>query len=164
MKYACLLAVQEADFCKGVPMKRRVARENAFIAAFEESFHVGSIDEILEYSKETEEYSVDAFGEKLVRTMLAHQQEADALIEPSLKDWKLSRIPRVCRIVLELAVTEMLYGDEGVSIIINEAVEITKKFASEEDYQFVNGVLGSIARANFPENDSKGGSECTPLA
>lgn len=142
-------------------MKRRTARENAFIAAFEESFHPGEIDQILDDSRTSEEYAVDAFGEKLVRTMLANREEADQMIEPCLKDWKLSRIPRVCRIILELAVSEMKYGEEGVSIAINEAVEITKKFASDDDYQFVNGVLGSIARTYFPD-EKTGGSECTP--
>lgn len=143
---------------------RRTARENAFIAAFEESFNPESLNEILEYSRESEEYYVDAFGEKLVRDMLEHREEIDTLIEPSLKDWKLNRIPRVCRIVLELAVGEMKYGAEGISIVINEAVEIAKKFANEEDYQFVNGVLGSIARAHFSQNDAKGTDECSPLA
>ena len=89
--------------------------------------------EIIEYSRETKEYAVDEFGETMLRNLLAHREEADKMIEPNLKDWKLNRLPRVCRIVLELAVTEMMYGAEGTSIVINEAVEITKKFASDED-------------------------------
>lgn len=144
---------------KEVSMKRRISRENAFIAAFEESFDASSMSEIIHYSRETQEYAVDEFGETMLRNLLAHREEADKIIEPNLKDWKLNRLPRVCRVVLELAITEMMYGEEGTSIVINEAVEITKKFASDEDYQFVNGVLGAIARAHFPEE--QGDSTCT---
>ena len=147
-------------------MNRRTARENAFIAAFEESFRPGDLEEILDLSKESSEYAVDPFGEKLVWDLVNHREEIDALIEPCLKDWKLARIPRVCRVVLELAVGEMLYGEEGVSIIINEAVELTKRFANEEDHQFVNGVLGALARGPFADKvkDEKAeGTACTPL-
>ena len=129
-------------------MKRRTARENAFIAAFEESFQPGTMLQIIEESRQTEEQAVDAFGEQLLTLLVLHREEADKLIEPNLKNWKLSRVPRVSLIALELAVTEMFVGSEEDmdSVIINEAVELVKKFGGEEDYQFVNGVLGTLAR------------------
>ncbi len=129
-------------------MKRRTARENAFIAAFEESFQPGTMLQIIEESRQTEEQAVDAFGEQLLTLLVLHREEADKLIEPNLKNWKLSRLPRVSLIALELAVTEMFFGSEEDmdSVIINEAVELVKKFGGEEDYQFVNGVLGTLAR------------------
>ncbi|MCI6639745.1 MAG: transcription antitermination factor NusB [Pygmaiobacter massiliensis] len=149
-------------------MKRRTARENAFIAAFEESFHPGELEEVLKLSRESGEYALDAFGEELVRTMVTHRAQVDALIEPCLKDWKLARISRVCRVILELAVSELEYGSEGGSIVINEAVELTKRFADEEDYQFVNGVLGALARTRFAERVKQPEQTaeepvCTPL-
>lgn len=153
---------------KGVSMKtklsRKTARENAFMAAFEESFRPGELEDIFTMSRESEEYAVDSFGEQLVRTMVANRAEVDALIEPCLKDWTLARIPRVCRVVLELAVSELEHGTEGTSIVINEAVELAKKFADEEDYQFVNGVLGSLARTRFAQRDAGAAedSTCTP--
>lgn len=142
-------------------MKRRTARENAFIAAFEESFQPGTMQEIIDFSRESgnEELEVDAFGESLLRLLVLHRDEVDKLIEPKLKNWKMNRIPRVCLIVLELAVAEMAFGGEEDldSVIINEAVELAKKFGGEEDYQFVNGVLGTIARgrAGEPEPETK---------
>ena len=49
--------------------------------------------------------------------------------------------------VLRLALAEMLYGDEKKpGVVINEAVELTKKYGADEDYQFVNGLLGAVAR------------------
>ena len=57
------------------------------------------------------------------------------------------RLPRVSLTVLRLALAEMLYGDEKkVGVVINEAVELTKKYGADEDYQFVNGLLGTVAR------------------
>lgn len=77
------------------------------------------------------------------------------MIEPNLKNWKLNRLPRVSRIALELAVTEMFFGskEDMDSVIINETVELVKKFGGEEDYQFVNGVLGTLSRSRTPEQE-----------
>ena len=136
-------------------MKRRTARENAFIAAFEESFRPGSMLEIIDYSRQLEEQAVDSFGEELLTNLVLHRKEADEMIEPNLKNWKLNRLPRVSRIALELAVTEMFFGskEDMDSVIINETVELVKKFGGEEDYQFVNGVLGTLSRSRTPEQE-----------
>ena len=117
-------------------MKRRIARENAFIAAFEASFNANSIEEIV------------AYGEALLANFYAHSAEVDDLIKARLKDWTLARLPRVNAAILRLAVTEMRFNgsDDMDSIVINEAVELAKKYAGEEDYQFINGVLGAISR------------------
>ena len=147
-------------------MKRRTARENAFVAAFQESFQPGSMQEIIDTSRIENEQEVDEFGEKLLIGFVLHREEADKLIEPKLKNWKMNRIPRVCLVALELAVTEMFFGDEEDmdSVVINEAVELVKKFGGEEDYQFVNGVLGSIAReraGQLPEDELESAQQNT---
>lgn len=137
-------------------MTRRQARENAFIAAFESTFHPGDIADIIAYSQETD-YAVDTFGQALLFRYEEHSYEVDALIESKLKDWTLARLPRVNATVLRLAVTEMVYGDteeDMDSIVINEAVEIAKKYADEADYQFINGVLGSVSRDKTPDTEA----------
>ena len=64
-----------------------------------------------------------------------------------LRNWTMERLPRVSLTVLRLALAEMLYGDERKpGVVINEAVELTKKYGADEDYQFVNGLLGAVAR------------------
>lgn len=131
-------------------MNRRKARENAFIALFEVSFGT-PVQEVIELSKtEENEFAVDAFGEDLLRMYAQHAEEIDVAIEEKLKGWKVSRLPRVNLAVLRLAVTEMRFGKPDMdSVVINEAVELAKKYAGEDDYQFVNGVLGSLSRQGF---------------
>ena len=73
--------------------------------------------------------------------------EVDDLIRDHLRNWTMERLPRVSLTVLRLALAEMLYGDEKKpGVVINEAVELTKKYGADEDYQFVNGLLGAVAR------------------
>ncbi|MEG2843640.1 MAG: transcription antitermination factor NusB, partial [Ruthenibacterium sp.] len=128
-------------------MKRRTSRENAILALFEASFQANTIEEIIAASRENGEVSIDAYGEALLMNFYAHSSEVDECITAKLKDWTLARLPRVNAAILRIAVTEMLYSEEDMdSIVINEAVEISKKYAGDDDYQFINGVLGNIAR------------------
>lgn len=135
-------------------MKRRTARENAFLALFEAEFPGGDIEDIVAFSKEQDERPVDAYGEALLINFYAHSAEVDEQIKAKLKDWTLERLPRVNAALLRLAVTEMLFNghDDMDSIVINEAVELAKKYAGEEDYQFINGLLGAISREMHGEN------------
>ena len=69
------------------------------------------------------------------------------MIQSKLKNWKQDRISRVCSAILRLSVAEMMFSEEDIdSVVINEAVEICKKFAGDTDYQFINGVLGAVSK------------------
>lgn len=130
---------------------RRKARENAFIAVFEAGFSSNDIEEILTLTQEVpeyEDYMLDSFAISLINNYYNHAEEVNDVIESKLQKWTQSRISRVASAILRLSVAEMLFSKEKDmdSIIINEAVEICKKFAGENDYQFVNGVLGAIAK------------------
>ena len=95
-----------------------------------------------------EEHPVDVFGQRLLRAYYEHSAEVDDLISAHLRNWTMERLPRVSLTVLRLGLAEMLYGDEKKpGVVINEAVELTKKYGADEDYQFVNGLLGTVARA-----------------
>ena len=123
-------------------LTRRESRETAFLTAFAATF------EPEEPTVPAEEHAApDAFANQLLAAMNDHAAELDEIITAHLKGWTLSRVPRVSLVALRLALAEMLYGDEqkpGVSI--NEAVELVKKYGAEDDYQFVNGLLGAVAR------------------
>ena len=94
-----------------------------------------------------EEHPVDVFGQRLLRAYYEHSAEVDDLISAHLRNWTMERLPRVSLTVLRLGLAEMLYGDEKKpGVVINEAVELTKKYGADEDYQFVNGLLGTVAR------------------
>ena len=129
-------------------MPRRQARENAFLLAFAQTFGELPLEEALDANREKdEEHPVDGFGACLLRAYYDHSAEVDDLIRAHLRGWTMERIPRVSITVLRLAIAEMLYGAEHKpSVAINEAVELAKKYGAEEDYQFVNGLLGSVAR------------------
>lgn len=128
-------------------LTRREARENAFIAAFSATFQTEDTDEALTAHGEDGELILDAYSQRLLRDMQAHAGDIDAMIVPYLKGWTLGRIPRVSLVAIRLALAELLYGDEKKSAVsINEAVELVKKYGAENDYQFVNGLLGSVVR------------------
>jgi N utilization substance protein B len=132
-------------------MTRRKARENAFIAVFEAGFSSNDIQEILSLTQEVpeyEDYRLDEFAISLINNYYNHAEEVNDIIQSKLKNWSQSRISRVASAVLRLSVAEMLFSAESDmdSIIINEAVEICKRFAGDNDYQFVNGVLGAVAK------------------
>ncbi|MBQ9844818.1 MAG: transcription antitermination factor NusB [Oscillospiraceae bacterium] len=132
-------------------MTRRKARENAFIAVFEAGFSSNDIEEILSLTQEVpeyEEYRLDDFAIGLINNYYNNAEQVNDIIQSKLKNWSQSRISRVASAVLRLSVAEMLFSDEKDmdSVIINEAVEICKRFAGDNDYQFVNGVLGAVAK------------------
>ena len=99
------------------------------------------------YAAAEEHAAPDAFANQLLAAMNDHAAELDEIITAHLKGWTLSRVPRVSLVALRLALAEMLYGDEQKpGVAINEAVELVKKYGAEDDYQFVNGLLGAVAR------------------
>ena len=129
-------------------MNRTEAREQAFILVFEKSFHDQPIPEMIEAAREGRELEQDAYMEAAVSGVFQHLDEIDGVIEENLTGWKLDRLSRVALAVLRLAVFEMLFRDDiPVSVSINEAVELAKRFATKDDASYVNGVLGTVARS-----------------
>ena len=130
-----------------VKLSRRQARENAFLAAFSLTFHPEEQAQALESLTEDGDVALDAFARQLLSDVTTHRQELDALIEAHLKGWTLARIPRPSIVAMRIALAEMLYGEERKpGVAINEAVELIKKYGAEGDHQFVNGLLGTVAR------------------
>lgn len=130
-------------------MTRRKHRETAFITAFEQSFGFNTLEEVVDHNKDEGEWVLEGYGEELLQSYYDHLFEVDKLIEDKLVGWAMNRIPKVCLILLRIAVTEIMYIPEvPASIAINEAVELTKKYTVGDDYQFVNGILGNITREN----------------
>ncbi len=128
-------------------MKRSQAREQAFLLVFEKSFHGYELPEVIEAAIQARELTEDPFMERLAEGVFAHLEEIDAAIESHCIGWKKARIPRVSLAIMRLCVYELLYeADIPDSVSINEAVELAKRFANEEDAGYINGVLGSIQR------------------
>lgn len=90
-----------------------------------------------------------AFLVELVNGTEDNRDEIDSIISENSKEWKLQRMAGVDRNITRLAVYELKFGEEKLppNIVINEAVELAKKFGTDESSRFVNGILGAIARA-----------------
>ena len=91
---------------------------------------------------------MDVFGQRLLRAYYGHSAEVDDRTQwPSAQLDHGASAPVLSLTVLRLALAEMLYGDKKKpGVVINEAVELTKKYGADEDYQFVNRTWSGVAR------------------
>jgi transcription antitermination protein NusB len=91
------------------------------------------------------EAAVRFFADPLIRGTLEHRDEADSLIKKHAKNWELHRIAAVDRNILRLAIYEMLHREDIPPVVsINEAVDIAKKFSTQDSGKFVNGILDKV--------------------
>ncbi|MGN0136632.1 transcription antitermination factor NusB [Anaerotignum sp.] len=133
-------------------MSRRSARKNAFFLLFQMDFseeaEFEQVKEIFFTEKEEPvEEGEKAFILSEVEGVHEHMEEIDGLIAASAKGWDPERMNKVDLAILRLAVYEMKFAETPVGVAINEAVELAKKFSSDEAPAFINGVLGKVAQA-----------------
>lgn len=129
-------------------MKRSEQREQAFSILFEQTFGDVPFDELADNALLARDLEICDYAEKVVKGVEAHREEIDAEIETRAIGWQKKRISKVALAILRLAVYEMRYEEEvPVAVSANEAVELAKKYATKEDASFVNGILGTVARA-----------------
>lgn len=144
-------------------MTRSNAREIVAHLIFEMNFTKDSAHQLVDAAMEPEYYdSLAAESEiyaerpnqkqlEYIRAVVAgiqeKQEELDGYISKYSVNWSVSRISKVARAILHVAMYEALYvEDVPVSSAINEAVELTRKYEDEDVVAFVNGILGSFAR------------------
>jgi transcription antitermination protein NusB len=93
------------------------------------------------------------FAEELVKGVAANREVIDGKIEAQSKNWTISRISRVDLNILRIAIYELLFrSDIPKNVTINEAIEVAKKFGTEESPAFVNGILDE-ASASMPDKE-----------
>ncbi len=132
---------------KAITEVRREQRKEAFILLFEQVFQKESIENIIEDAKAARDLELGKYTRRLALGVEEKMDELDAVIEANLTGWKMNRVSKVSLTIMRMAVYEMLYVDNvPVSVSINEAVELAKKYATPGDGSFVNGVLGSVAK------------------
>jgi N utilization substance protein B len=103
-----------------------------------------SVDEV--------DLEVRGFAEDLFRAAEAHQEKIDELIVHNSKHWRLERMPAVDRNLLRMAIGEMLaFKGTPFPIVINEALEIARRYCATESINFLNGILDAIARSLLPK-------------
>lgn len=97
-----------------------------------------------------------AFAEELIKGVLAHLAEIDPLIEKTVENYRMERLAGVDRNIIRLAVYELLHAtDAPPPVVINEAIEIAKKFGTSDSASFVNGILDRIAKATGRQTKSR---------
>ena len=135
-------------------MTRRESRELAFILLFEKTFTEDAVKDIFLSACEAREMEHDAFALRLAEGAEQQVEAIDAMISQYSHKWNKERISRVALSIMRLAVYEMLYVEDiPVSVSINEAVELAKKYGGDEDPSFINGVLGGISRRDGAETN-----------
>ena len=144
-------------------MTRSNAREIVAHLIFEMNFTSDSAEQLVDAAMEPDYYEslaqeTEVYAERpnpkqleYIRAAVAgiqeKQQELDGYIAKYAINWSVSRISKVARAILQVAMYEVLYvQDVPVSAAINEAVELARKYEDEDVVAFVNGILGSFAR------------------
>ena len=129
-------------------MTRREAREQALCLIFEGLFHDESLTGIVELAKEARQLEPDPFAMELADGVTGHIAEIDEKVGKYSIGWSKERISRVVLSILRLSFYELCFLDNiPISVTINEAVELAKKYGGEGDAGFINGILGSYVRA-----------------
>ena len=130
-------------------MKRKDARENAFKVLFELSFSKDAdVDETVTLSAENLGYEFDDYCIKLIKGVAENKEDIDAKINSFSSKWKTDRLSRVALCAAEIAFYEIAGKEVPPAVAVNEAVEIVKKFDTDESANYINGVLGGYVRAD----------------
>jgi len=159
-----------------MPGKRRTAREMALQMLYQSDLGGSSLPQIFatfdisdylaarrtrsrpaasddgEARRQREVKEAFRYAKSLVSGTLEHREEIDDLIRAQADNWRLERMPAVDRNILRLAIFEMLYErDVPKLVIVDEAIELAKRFGSEQSGRFVNGLLDGLLKQHpFP--------------
>ncbi|HNW44528.1 MAG TPA: transcription antitermination factor NusB [Elusimicrobiales bacterium] len=132
--------------------KRRLARENCLqslyatdIAHLEAASVLASF-QMLDFALEEKNFG---FYKSLYSSTVDNLAKIDGIISGISLNWEIERMPAVDRAILRMAVCEMMVlADTPVAVVIDEAIELAKKYSTDKSGKFINGVLDNIARHN----------------
>ena len=133
-------------------MQRREAREFVLTALYRREFLSTSLDELFE---ETDPGDQRGYIERIYNGILERQPEIDSMLGERTVGWKFERLALLDRNILRMGVYELLYCDDiPGEVALDEAVELAKKYGTEQARSFVNGILDRIWKANrAPESE-----------
>ncbi len=135
---------------------RHLLRTVALQALFEWDFNNRSEDLSAVLERVLEEFAAGAddtdFARELVDGVISHIDEIDVIITETAPEWPIAQITIIDRNVLRLGIFELIFAKKiPPKVAINEAVEMGKRFGGESSGKFVNGVLGTLFKKNFPD-------------
>lgn len=128
--------------------KRSTARRLAMQALYQTDLAGIEIETALQNISEAEKFIPETleFASFLAKAAWGAREEIDKIIEELAIDWPLDRMGKVDRSILRLAIQELRIGETPASVVINEAVELAKKYSGNEAAKFINGILGAYVR------------------
>lgn len=131
--------------------KRRKSRELAMQMLFQADVGRQNPDEVRRtfwQAREEVDESTRGFAEELFRMATAREAEIDELLERYSKNWRVARMPAVDRNVLRMAVAELLgFPGTPAPIVIDEALEIARRYSAPDSIDFLNALLDAIAKS-----------------
>ncbi len=119
-----------------------------FLYAMESFDYTVSLESVVENFNSGFELDVPLDGEviTMTRAIIDEREALDEAIKPLLANWRLERLGACTRLVLRMALWELMYTDTAAIIVINEAIELAKSFSEKDAYKFVNGILDEAAK------------------
>ena len=133
-------------------MTRKQAREEAFILIFEKEFNDYALEDILSLAEEVRDLKADEYIKNVFFGVFLNLEKIDVIISQNAVGWSIKRITKTALAILRLAIYEIkFYSEIPISVSINEAVELAKKYATKEDASFINGILSTVAKQNEDE-------------
>ena len=130
--------------------KRSTSRRISMQALFQAD-HAGiPIKEALANLFESEKFVEDTrrFAEELAEGAWGKKEQSDKIIKQYSKDWSIERMGGVDRNILRLALFELMESETPVQVVIDEAVELAKRYSSDEAAKFINGILGAYVKGH----------------
>ena len=125
---------------------RSKARSRALTVLYESEVRGLPLDGTLQQRLDDQDPPVADYTVELVRGVVDHQDEIDALLARYSRDWPLTRMPAVDRNALRVALYEMSHTEVPDEVAIDEAVDLVTELSTDDSPAFVNGVLGAILR------------------
>ena len=127
--------------------KRSELREKCMIILYQYEMYVNSnistdIDEIINYNIEVD----NEFVKDIVYGVITHKNDLDTKLNNYLEDWNINRLDRTGASILRIGAYELLYTDTPEIVVINEAVELAKKYTDDDLRKIINAVLDKIAK------------------
>jgi N utilization substance protein B len=128
-------------------MKRRKEREFALQVLYANEYNGSDIGTIITHFGDEHKKYATAFSKKLINICIEHRDELKSIIERHLINWHSTRIAVIDRLLLNLAIAELIYFEDiPPEVSLNETIEISKRFSTEKSGKFINGILDVVLK------------------
>ncbi len=141
--------------------KRSLGRQFALKALYSRDIHDNLDEKLLSSLARTENlHKIPDFGRQLIDGCLEHLNQLDEIIQAVAANWRLDRMPNIDRNILRIGTYELIYCLETPpKVAINEAIELSKTFSTEDSPNFINGVLDKVyTKYALPLRTGRGGA------